>query len=642
MADPGAFKVNSREAMRADVSSAGSVAAINRVAADGFKLSLLLNAVSSDVANAGLEVQAISKGVTLFSMMLKHTSQVLQSPESVQSQEAVETAQSIADEGTRAFDEINEMLERVRSAQRTDDTPSSPVQQRFKKTFKKHRVIYLLAQIESLQLSLSVMLQILQLGTLMASTNRSDPEEIVAVKKEAINQERAVAQNAVIVRYWQMSNMDTLFDASQREDEEDRRASLSNGTMDDMQSPLQPESSSFDHSTSNALVRLPVFSLGELDHTLHQIKHSPRDMVQVSNQAIDPLLERWTIWRDIRERRHNRHSGGKYAPSVDNLYEDDDDTQFYDRFGGRDDGARGYYLEGATTDWRKPNSASARQEARRRRKQYSGYQPSVSAASSDVEESPNGSTSSKKRSSTRHVIDSGSESSSEHEIAQPMPRRRSSGSRPTERKVQLPEGSAPTPQSSTSTTAHPVGWAAANNSGVANRPPSAQPSVASGQSAASRLSSPAYHPPGHRPWASPDQSMAQHSVSSPLLPAPTFNGPSMYGQTQTVGFPRHAGPLQPLQPQQLSPYLPPSPQTRYMPPGATRMGLPPRPVSQDGKSARSPSRLSQQSTPTRSHDEKRHAKEKSSRQNFKESATKGLLGAGAIAGFLEALEGFSL
>ena len=101
-----------------DTVCSGSVAPINRVAADGFKLSLLLNAVSSDVTNAGLEVQAISKGVTQFAMMLKHTSQVLQAANSVHSQEAVETAQSIADEGTRAFDEINDMVERVRTAQR--------------------------------------------------------------------------------------------------------------------------------------------------------------------------------------------------------------------------------------------------------------------------------------------------------------------------------------------------------------------------------------------------------------------------------------------------------------------------------------------------------------------------------------------
>lgn len=117
-------------------------------------------------------MQAISKGVTLFSLMLKHTSQVLQEPDSVQSQEAVETAQSIADEGTRAFDEINDMLNRVRTAQRINDASSPTVQQRFRRSFKKHRVAYLLAQLENLQLSLSVMLQVLQLGKLMASTSR--------------------------------------------------------------------------------------------------------------------------------------------------------------------------------------------------------------------------------------------------------------------------------------------------------------------------------------------------------------------------------------------------------------------------------------------------------------------------------------
>ncbi|OCT49491.1 hypothetical protein CLCR_07193 [Cladophialophora carrionii] len=437
--------------------------------------------------------------------------------------------------------------------------------------------------------------------------------------------------------------MDTLFEASQREEEDDRRASLNNLNLDEMPSPQQADGSAFDHATSNALVRLPVFSLGELDHTLHQIKHSPRDMVQVSNQAIDPLLERWTIWREVRERRHNRHSGGKYVPSVDNLTEDEDDMAFYDRFGGREDGARGYYLEGTTTDWRKPNSSSARHEAFKRRKQYSGYQPSVSAASSDVEDSPGGSTSSKKRSSRRHVIDSGSESSpSEHEIAQPKPRRRSSGSRTAERKVQAPDGSAAAGQNPTMPAIQPPAWVAGNNGGSTNRPPSTQPSVASGQSTASRLSSPAYHPPGHRPWASPEQNMVHHSISSPLLPAPTFNGPNVYGHSPTVGFPRHTGPLQPQQPQQLSPYPSSSPSSRSMTQPTTRMGLPPRPGSQDGKAARSPSRLSQQSMSTRPHDEKRNSREKSSRQNFKESATKGLLGAGAIAGFLEALEGFSL
>lgn len=447
--------------------------------------------------------------------------------------------------------------------------------------------------------------------------------------------------------------MDTLFEASLKEDEEDRRASI-NGDLDDMQSPqLSATIQTFENATSNALVRLPVFSLGELDHTLHQIKDSPRDMVQVSNQAIDPLLERWTIWRDVRERRHHRHSSSRYAPSVDNLDEDDNEAPFFER----EDGTRGYYLEGITHDWRKPNSASARHEAFKKRRQYSGYQPSVSAASSDLEDSPGASPSSKKRSSRRHIIDSGSESSaSEPDLAQPKPRRRSSGSRVMERKINLNETNVPTMQTTAAAaavtgaatvaaaqaTGQAASWGGANTTGITIRPPSTQPSVASGQSTASRLSSPAYHPPGHRPWASPEQNMTHHSVSSPLLPAPTFNGLTVYAPSQPVGFPRYAGSLQPQGQPPFTPYHPPSPQSRYMPPPSNRMGLPPRPVSQDGKAARSPSRLSQQSVPSRGQDEKRHSRERSSRQNFKESATKGLLGAGAIAGFLEALEGFSL
>jgi hypothetical protein len=611
-----------------------SVLSINRVAADGFKLSLLLNAVSSDVANAGLEVQSISKGVTQFSMMLKNTSRELQMLESVHSQEAIETAQSIADEGTRAFEEINEMLERVRSAQRTEEATSPTIQQRFTRTFKKHRVIYLLAQLENLALSLSIMVQILQLGALMASTSRHDRPEEVAIKKEAINQERAVAQNAVIVRYWQMSNMDLLFQASQEEEEESRRASITD--MMDGGSPTRLRSN--EPAQSTALVRLPVFSLGQLDHELHQIRDSPRDMVQVSNQAVDPLLERWTNWREVRERRHNnRNSGGRYAPSVDDMMEDEDvQPEFYER----EDGTRGYYLEGTTTDWRKPNSANARQEARRRRKQYSGYQPSVSAASSDVDDSP-GSTSSKKRSARRHVIDSGSESSaSETEIGRPKPGRRKSSPTPDKKSTNQDNG-VPILQPASTKHVQPPAWTGASNN--TGRPPSTQPSIASGQSTASRLSSPAYHPPGHRPWATPDQSVSHHSVSSPVLSNPTFSISNVYGQPQTVGFPRQLGPLQVQQPSgQLAPY-PPAPSTassRYVP--QTRKSLPPRPVSQDGKAPRSPSRLSQQSMTARSYDDRRYNEKKSSRQTYKETATKGLLGAGAIAGFLEALEGFSL
>jgi hypothetical protein len=160
-----------RETWRTDTLIAGGIASITGVAGAGFRLSLILNAVNCEVANAGLDVHRISKGVTLFSIMLKQTGTVLQTVDSVHSHEAVETAMSIAEESTRVFDEFNDMLDRVRSRPRAG--ASSPtIQQRFRWCFKKHRVTYLLAQLESLKLSLSVMMQIIQLGKLMASASR--------------------------------------------------------------------------------------------------------------------------------------------------------------------------------------------------------------------------------------------------------------------------------------------------------------------------------------------------------------------------------------------------------------------------------------------------------------------------------------
>lgn len=461
--------------------------------------------------------------------------------------------------------------------------------------------------------------------------------------------------------------MDRLYEASSREEEEDKQAAIDDVNQDDSMSLVTTTSSQLtieapppEYTPSTALVQLPVYSLGELDQNLHQIKQSPRDMIQVSDRSIDPLLDRWTNWRELRERKGTRDPGSRYVPSVQNLNEEDEDRPYYEKYREREVSPRGYYLEGPTTDWRKPNSASARHEAVRKRQQYTHYQPSVSAASSDVEDSP-GSTGSKKRTSKHHVIESGSDSDStdsDREIVQPKPRRRSSGSPTTDRKVLSPNG-APLSHTYTAPTPAPP-WMTNSPANNSVRPPSV---ISSSQSAASRLSSPAYHPPGHRPWATPDQNMMHHSISSPLPPIHTANAPNPYApnpqiqQANTLVYPRHYPSQPPNQPQSqglMTPYNAPpagSPQARYAPLAPpNRMGVPQRPVSQDGK-PRSPSRLSQQhnsrgvsgSGAEEQHGHSRHhTKEKSAKHNLREGATKGLLGAGAIAGFLEALEGLNI
>ncbi|KKY18025.1 hypothetical protein UCRPC4_g05228 [Phaeomoniella chlamydospora] len=298
----------------------GVIASVIGVAGAGFRLSLILNAVGAEVANAGVEIHTISKGVTLFSLMLKQVGQHLQSPQSVHSSEAIETAQTITHECQLVFDEISEMLDKVQTRKR-DGTPSPTIQQRFKWCFKKHRVTYLLAQLESLKMSLLVMLQILQLGKLMVTPPHSEAKQDVAQKEDTIQQERAETQNIVIVRFWAISRLDRLYHAAEQEDIADRKTELEaynqtvlEGTQPQLAIEAPPS------PTSSALIRLPTVSLGELDQTLNRIKDSPRDMIQVSESVIDPLLQRWTRCYDILGHTNGRATNGpKFTPSVHDL-----------------------------------------------------------------------------------------------------------------------------------------------------------------------------------------------------------------------------------------------------------------------------------------------------------------------------------
>jgi hypothetical protein len=149
----------------------GAIASIIGVAGAGFRLSLILNAVSCEVASEGLEVHSISKTVTLFSLTLKQTGTALQAADSVHTFEALDGVHRIAEDATRVFDEFNDMLDRVRTRP-SDGSIIPSIQQRFQWCFKKHRVTYLLAQLDCHKLSLSVIQQVLLLGKLMASTSR--------------------------------------------------------------------------------------------------------------------------------------------------------------------------------------------------------------------------------------------------------------------------------------------------------------------------------------------------------------------------------------------------------------------------------------------------------------------------------------
>lgn len=151
-----------------DVNDVGKGVANNVtiVAGAGLRLALLLNAVACQVANLGVDIHSISKGIALFSTSLKQLGQSLQAEHSVHTRECLDTAHQISDQARMVFEEVEDMLERVQKAEVEPGQKVIPVQQRFKDCFKKQRVTYLLAQLEALKLSLMAMTQILHLGRL--------------------------------------------------------------------------------------------------------------------------------------------------------------------------------------------------------------------------------------------------------------------------------------------------------------------------------------------------------------------------------------------------------------------------------------------------------------------------------------------
>lgn len=139
------------------------------VAGAGFRLSLLLNAVGVELATTDPEIQKIAKEISLCSLMLKQVGLICEGPESIASQAALDTANEIASQSQTIINEVKEMAEMSQQRDANGHLRSIIIAQRVKWCFKKQRVQYLLGQLEALKLSLAIMLQILQLGKIVAA-----------------------------------------------------------------------------------------------------------------------------------------------------------------------------------------------------------------------------------------------------------------------------------------------------------------------------------------------------------------------------------------------------------------------------------------------------------------------------------------
>ena len=152
---------------------ASIIPSIIGVAGCGFRLSLVLNAVGVESATADLGIQSIARSISQYSLVLKQVALALESAKGIASQSAFDTAKGITDQGSMVFDEMKEVTEMVQRKDERGNIQSIAVAQRVKWYSKHQRVLYLQGQLESLKLSLSILLQILQLGRLITSIRYS-------------------------------------------------------------------------------------------------------------------------------------------------------------------------------------------------------------------------------------------------------------------------------------------------------------------------------------------------------------------------------------------------------------------------------------------------------------------------------------
>ena len=101
--------------------------------------------------------------------MLKQVGLTIQSTRTLASQSAIDTVSQMAKQSQSLFDEVKKMVEMVQKQDDKGHIQSISIAQRVTWCFKKQRVQYMLGQLECLKLSLSLMLQVLQLGKTIAS-----------------------------------------------------------------------------------------------------------------------------------------------------------------------------------------------------------------------------------------------------------------------------------------------------------------------------------------------------------------------------------------------------------------------------------------------------------------------------------------
>ncbi|KAI9652097.1 MAG: hypothetical protein M1831_007230 [Alyxoria varia] len=276
------------------------VASVIGLAGVGIKLAKTLYQAGHNAVPPEHNINRIATNVSLFSSMLKHVSATLEDIHSLYTSDAVQTIQQITEESSSVFNEITQMVISATSKPDKAESDSEPVGandrkrrvstlQRAKWYFDQPAAERLLAQLDYLKTTLSVLLQTLNLAATLQNVRGSNSSN--SHQEQLIEQETTHVENLLVAQHLAVMVLDEYRKKDVSEERQYSSISESEGTDENKHPKMLKAKTS---SPTSSVVRLgesnmEFFSRKTLDES-NQLTRTQ----SASRLFIDDLLNRWT------------------------------------------------------------------------------------------------------------------------------------------------------------------------------------------------------------------------------------------------------------------------------------------------------------------------------------------------------------
>lgn len=272
----------------------------------GSTLTLDLYKLGGAVSSATRDINRIAKTVTQLSLTLKQVGATIKEDDIVPSPEAIETVRDILDRCRTIFSEIRALvpineLSDNREDPNDDENESKPLVQiqKWKWSLRsKARMDYLLGHLESLKLTLSVMLQTFYMVKIIIWSRKNhtiSPER----KADSVQNERVQMEILIIEQQMSLISASKLFDELRRSEAFSLPPLLTEGDSSKSIMPIEDRTKQIAKVENLSQYQEP--SLAELD-VLTPDTECLIMVHRVSAAHIKEVLKKWTRLREIEER----------------------------------------------------------------------------------------------------------------------------------------------------------------------------------------------------------------------------------------------------------------------------------------------------------------------------------------------------